>query len=180
MVTMNDTPDEILYEGVVVDIRFGEPLPRFGDLFLVCGMEHPKFPPSGAIDFSRFDGLQITQVDDYFGVRSLDLSDEGDDVAVWLYPIVDDQAVYHHPGPFDGIRLEYCVLRSPAHYADHFLKCVEELSQIGVRTEYRNAALNAGTHIDLDPVRRDIGRAVSYWADRGITVGSDEALSIDF
>ncbi len=175
---MNDNLDGILYEGVAVDIIFGEPRPVFGDLFLVCGMEHPNFPPSGAIDFSRFEELQITQVDDYFGVRSL--SDEGDDVAVWIFPVVDNQSVQHHPGPFDGIRIEYCVLRSPVHQAGHFLKCVEELSRTGVRTEYRNVALNAGKHVDLDPIREDILRVVSHWSDQGITVGSQEALSIDF
>ena len=83
---MTDTPEDILYEGVAVLISFDEPRPNFGDLFLLCGVEHPNFSPGGAIDFSVFEDLQITQVDDYFGVPSL--AEEGDDVAVWLYPVV--------------------------------------------------------------------------------------------
>ena len=175
---MTDISEKLLYDGVSVDIEFGDPRPTFGDLFLLCAMEHPGFLPSGAIDFSKYDELQITQIDDYFGVRSRE--DEGDDVAVWLFPIVSGQVVDHHEGPFDGIRLEYCTLRSPASEADHFLQCVEELSRTGAIVRYREVVLNDGDHVDLDPVRRDIRLAVAYWAGKGIRVGSEEALSIDF
>lgn len=175
---MTDIPEDILYEGVAVLISFDEPHPAFGDLFLLTGLEHPNFPPSGAIDFSVFADLQIAQVDDYFGVPSL--AEEGSDVAVWLFPIVGGESVHHHPGPFDAIRLEYCVLRSPARHAVHFLRCISELSRIGSRTEYCNRELHLGQPPDLDQVRRDIEGAVSYWDDKGITVGSDKALSIDF
>ena len=175
---MTSTPEDILYEGVSVLIAFDEPRPTFGDLFLLCGEAHPNFPPSGAIDFSEFVDLQITQVDDYFGVPSL--AEEGGDVAVWLFPIVGNESVHHHQGPFDAIRLEYCVLRSPARYAQHFLLCIAELSRIGSRIEYCNRELELGQPPDLDQVNRDIEEAVSYWADRGITVGSEKALRVDF
>src|SRR5260370_26031911 len=121
---MADLPDDMLYQGVSIDIAFGPSRPVFGDLFLICGDIHPKFPPSGAFGFDSLADLQFEQVDDYFGVRSL--NDEGDDVPIWLYPLADGEAVYHHPDPFDGVRLDYNILRNPVRRADHYLKCVTD------------------------------------------------------
>ena len=83
---MADLPEELLYEGVIVDIAFGVPGPMFGDLFLICGYDNPNFPPSGRYAFDTLEDLQFSQVDDYFGVESM--ADDGDDVVVWLYPLV--------------------------------------------------------------------------------------------
>src|SRR5687768_1500602 len=107
--------EEMLYAGVSVDILFGTHRPTFGDLFLICGQDHPRFPPSGRFAFDQLADLQFEQVDDYFGVPSL--TDDGDDVVVWLYPLVAGEVVDHHPGPFDGIRLDYNVLRNPSRHA---------------------------------------------------------------
>lgn len=88
--------------------------------------------------------------------------------------------MHHHPGPFDAIRLEYCVLRSPVRHAAHFLKCIAELARIGSRTEYCNRGSHLGQPPDLGEVKKDIEGAVAHWADKGISVGSDDALRIDF
>lgn len=83
-----------------VDLLFTEVKPCFGDVFLLCGFENPGFPPTGDYGFAELADLGIEQVDDYFA-----LCVDGDP-AVWIYPLVRGQVVKHHPGPFDGLRLE--------------------------------------------------------------------------
>src|SRR5689334_20949555 len=73
--------------------------------------------------FQTLADLQFEQVDDFFGIRSL--NDEGADVPIWCYPLVEGEPVYHHPGPFDGVRLDYNILRNPARRAEHYLHAQE-------------------------------------------------------
>lgn len=171
-------PEDLLYQGVGVDIAFADPRPAFGDLFRICGDIHPRFPPTGAFGFEWLADLQFEQVDDYFGVRAL--SGEGTDVPIWLYPLVGGEPVHHHPGPFDGARLEYNVLRNPVHRAEHFLRCVQEFAALGSRAVYRNRGTALGSPPDLSRLRSDIEAVVRHWAAQGITVGSDDALAMDF
>jgi hypothetical protein len=175
---MSNLPEDLLYEGISVDIVFGDPGPLFGDLFLISGNKHPKFAPSGAYAFDTLADLQFSQADDYFGVRSV--NDKGDDVPIWLYPLVDGEAVYHHPGPFDGIRLDYNILRNPARRADHYLKCVQRFAAFGANAFYRNREVELGKPPDLSQLRADIDAVVGHWASEGIVVGSGEALKVDF
>ena len=177
-VQVTPLPDDILFEGIFVDVIFSDPRPSFGDLFRICGDIHPRFPPTGEFGFERLADLQFDQIDDYFGIRSL--TNEGTDVPVWLFPLVDGEPVDHHPGPFDGIRLEYSILRNPAHRADHFLKCVQEFAAIGKSAEYRNRSISLGLPPDLTPLRTDIEAVVRHWAGQGITTGSHDALSLDY
>jgi hypothetical protein len=174
----DELPEDLLYQGVSVDVTFADPRPSFGDLFRILGDLHPRFPPTGAFGFERLAHLQFEQVDDYFGVRAL--TDEGDDVPVWLYPLVRGKPVYHHPGPFDGVRLEYSILRNPARRADHFLRCVQEFAALGSGGEYRNRSTSLGTPPDLTQLRSDIEAVVRHWAAQGFAVGSDDALALDF
>jgi hypothetical protein len=83
-----------------VDLMFTTVKPCFGDVFLLCGFEAPESPPSGDYGFSELADLGIEQVDDYFA-----LCVDGDP-AVWIFPLVRGQVVQHHPGPYDGLRLE--------------------------------------------------------------------------
>lgn len=128
--------------------------------------------------FERLVDLQFDQVDDYFGVRSL--SDEGADVAIWLYPLVDNSPVDHHAGPFDGVRLEYNILRNPERRANHFLRCVEAFAKLGTQMVYRSRGIVLEQSLDLEPLRIDIAAVVQHWASRGIVVGSDAALAVDY
>jgi hypothetical protein len=170
-------PEEMLYEGVSVDVAFGDPRPGFGDLYLICGCSHLRFPPSGSFGFDGLEDLHFDQVDDFFGVRSL--TDDGDDVVIWLYPLVAGEPVHHHPGPFDGLRLDYNVLRNPAERADQFLRCVERFAALGKAVTYRSRGVELGRPPDLSVVRADIGAVVQHWAAVGIAVGSDEALEVE-
>ena len=175
---MGEIPEELLYQGVSVDITFGATQPAFGDLFLICGDHHPLFPPSGAFAFDSLAELQFEQVDDYFGVRSL--GEEGDDVPIWLYPLVNGDPVCHHPGPFEGLRLDYNILRNAAALADHYLKCLHSFAAFGTDVIYRTRNVGLGTPADLSLVRADIKSVVAYWASQDIVVGSSESLLIDF
>jgi hypothetical protein len=175
---MADLPEDLLYEGASIDISFAPSRPMFGDLFLICGDKHPKFPPSGKFAFDSLAELQFEQVDDYFGIRSV--NDEGTDVPIWLFPLVDGEPVDHHPGPFDGIRLDYNILRNPVRRADHYLKCVAAFSSFGASVLYRNRDVELGVPPELSGVRADIDAVVKHWAEQGIEVGSNEALELDF
>ncbi|TWT87015.1 hypothetical protein [Stieleria varia] len=175
---MADLPENLLYQGASIDISFAPSRPTFGDLFLICGDRHPKFSPSGKFAFEPLADLQFEQVDDFFGIRSL--NDEGDDVPIWLYPLVDGEPVYRHPGPFDAVRLDYNILRSPARRAEHYLKCVAALAGFGAGVLYRSRAVELGLPPDLSGIRADIDAVVQHWAAQGIEVGSSEALEFDF
>lgn len=161
-----------------MDVAFADPRPTFGDLFRICGVSHPSFPPTGEFGFERLADLQFTQVDDYFGVRAL--GDEGDDVPIWLYPLARGKPVHHHPGPFDGVRLEYNILRNPIRRAEHYLLCVAGFAGVGAKVTYRNRKAVLGTPPDLTHLRADLEAVVQHWAAQGIAVGSDAALEIDF
>lgn len=83
-----------------VDLMFESVKPGFGDVFLLCGREHPDFPPTRKFRFDELADLQIEQVDDYFAICA-----DGDPV-VWVFPLVGGRVVEHHRGPFDGLRIE--------------------------------------------------------------------------
>lgn len=97
-----------------VDLTFTTVKPCFGDIFLLCGFEHPDFPPSGDYGFRELAELGIEQVDDYFA-----LCVDGDP-AVWIYPLVRGQAAPHHTGPYDGLRLQ----ADDSQYKKLWSKCV--------------------------------------------------------
>jgi hypothetical protein len=174
----DELPECLLYQGAIVEIEFADPRPSFGDLFRIVGDTHPRFPPTGEFGFERLADLQFEQVDDYFGVRALE--DEGDDVPIWLYPLVGGEPVHHHPGPFDGLRLQYNILRNPIRRAEHFLKCVQEFAPLGSEVVYCDRDAVLGSQLDFTQLRADIEAVVRHWAAQGITVGSDDALAVDY
>ena len=176
---MHLPPEKMLYEGVAVDVLFGEPRPSFGDLVLICGGgPHPGHPPSGSPGFDRLSDLQFSPVGDFFGVRSL--ADDGTDVAVWLYPLVDGGAVHRHEGPYDGVRLSYNVLRNPVRFARHYLQCVRSFSGLGRQVRYASRDAELGAPPDLSVVQADIDAIVAFWATHGVEAGSEDALIIDY
>lgn len=170
--------EEMLIAGVSIEVYFERNRPTFGDLFRLCGESHPRFPPSGNFHFESLEDLHFSQVDDYFGVRSL--GEEGDDVAIWLYPILHGKPVHHCPGPFEAVRIEFCVLRNPVRHAAHFLQCIERISAFGSSVNYRSRDISLAQPPHLGRVKEDIDAIVAHWANQGILVGSDAALEIDF
>jgi hypothetical protein len=83
-----------------VDLMFTTDKPSYGDMFLMCGKPNPQFPPTGPFEFAELADLEIDQVDDFFAVCV-----DGEPV-IWIYPLFQGNVVAHHPGPFDGIRIE--------------------------------------------------------------------------
>lgn len=103
-----------------IDLLFRDPKPMFGDLFTICGDEHPDFPPTGNFSFATLAALGIEQTDDYFAVH-VDV-----DPVIWIFPLIKGQVVEHHPGPFDGLRLS---LDRPSH-KKHWEPCVARFCEI--------------------------------------------------
>lgn len=173
---MNDSIVSMHHDGVSIDIHFHTRRPNFGDMLAICGRAHAGFPAAGGVAFEVLADLQFSQVDDFFGVRSR--SRDGDDVVLWLYPLVAAQPVHHHPGPFDGLRLAFNVLRNPARQAEHFMQCVERMSSLGESVSYRDLHEVHDKAACLALLREDIRAITAYWRDKGIVVGSDAALQI--
>ena len=169
--------EDTLHSVVSIDVIFAGDHPGFGDLFEITGATHPRFAPAGRFRFGSLADLHFSQVDDYFGVRSL--ADEGDDVAVWLYPLLGGKPVHHHPGPFEGVRLEFNVLRNPERFATHYLHCIERFAALGYACYYVNRNTSLGQPPFLSEVRADIDATVRHWRNAGIIVGSDAALDIE-
>jgi hypothetical protein len=165
---MNELTEQEYYEGVGVDLVFKVRGPMFGDLFTICGYENPNFPPQKEFFFDKFENLKFSQIDDYFGVETL--SDEGDDVAIWLYPLINGEVVDHHPGPFDGLRISYDVLRNPIQRSKHFFLVLETLCK----------ELPVKMSISIDRAKEKVSIINEYWLKQGITPGSDKALEIDY
>ncbi len=161
---MADLSDEQLYEGVTVDIVFDSPGPEFGDLFMICGHENPNSSPAGRYAFGEHADLGFSQVDDYFGIKSE--ADDGNDLIVWLFPVVAGECVYHHPSPFDAIRLEFNVLGNLPENAERFLQSVTALATLST-----NAPPNS------DALKSEIA---AHWQSTGISPGSTEALLLDW
>jgi hypothetical protein len=93
-------PKKVRASKYEVDLLFREPKPTFGDLFLICGREHPDFPPQGDFPFAELAAFGIEQTDDYFAVCNRG------DPAIWIFPLVKGRVVEHHRGPYDGLRLK--------------------------------------------------------------------------
>lgn len=106
-----------------VELFCREVKPTFGDLFTLTGDEHPEFPPSGAFDFSKVEALKIQQVDDAFAM----CKGRSQDPLVWVYPMLKNKIVYHHPGPFDGVFLEHFQQRPTAKSSADLLKVTRAL-----------------------------------------------------
>ncbi len=160
--------EEEFYEDVEIDFMFRSKGPEFGDLFTICGYENPNFPPKGEFDFESFSEYNISQVDDYFGIEAEE--DEGDDVPVWIFPLIGGEVADHHPGPFDGLRISYCVLRNPAERASLYLSLAASIEK----------QFPVFLSQSIESAKQKIDAITSYWASKGIEVGSDKSLEIDF
>lgn len=104
---------------VAVDLLFAGAKPQFGDLFRMTGDTHPQFAPTGEYGFDNLANLNIEQVDDSFAICV-----EGDPI-LWISPLVNGNVVEHHPGPFDGLRVELAELK----YKKRWERCVARLRE---------------------------------------------------
>ena len=157
---------------IIIDFNFNTEKPSFGDLFKIAGFENPDFP-SNNNRFLNLKYLGIEQVDDYFGIRNN--SGKGADVILWLFPLVKDEEVFHHHGPYDGLRLRYDILRNSIDK----VQTVENVftafaNQLETTISFDNEPID-----NFSSVKSGIDLKIKYWHDKGIEPGSDEALMQD-
>lgn len=157
---------------ILIDFRFRKEKPRFGELFLITGEEHPKFPPRSRT-FEELAPIGFEQLEDFFGI--LNDEDKGDDVVIWMFPMVKDEEVFQHSGPFDALRLSYSALRNiPAHIA-LLAECFNQLK----------ALLDADIYFEgqvitsFAPVEKKVDEVIAFWRENGIEPGSEESLLQD-
>jgi len=173
---MSDLSDSVLHEGIAVDLMFRTTRPEFGDLFTICGFDNPNFPPKSAM-FAGVGALGFEQVDDYFGIKSE--SEDGDDVVMWLFPLLDGEEAYHEPGPFEGVRLTFNVLRHPASRAARFVDVAKRMV-LHLPVEVRIARRPVEPSTLAAQLDENIRKIQDYWRQRGIECGSAAALAIEW
>ena len=171
-----ESPDleTLAFEGIQVDFLFDSNKPTFGDLFLLVGFENPNFPPDSR-EFEQLQDLGFEQVDDFFGIRNA--TGEGDDVSIWLFPIVNGEEVHHHNGPFDGIRLTYTIIRNKPETADRFKDVYLALSDhLDVTPVF-----NGRPQTNYEDIEKTIIKTIQYcWQELKVEPGSDAALQLDW
>jgi hypothetical protein len=93
-----------------------------------------------------------------------------------LFPIIDDEVVDHHPGPFSGVRLSYNVLRNSKRNIERFAACVDALlGKLPVVASFR------GTEVDGSSLITNAAmEIVKFWETQGVITGSASALEIDY
>lgn len=151
---------------VVVDFIFKEEQPMFGDLFTIVGHGHQSFRTSARFIFHHLEDLYFSQVKEVFGVKSM--RKMGDEVMIWMYPLIDGKVVREHEGPFSGMRVSFDLLRNPEKISDHFLRIHRAFE----------TQLVMEPSLSIEEVEIEILRIKRFWENKNIELGSKEALAI--
>jgi len=158
-------------ESISIDFVFQKNRPSFGDLFKIVGFENPNFISESDL-FLNFTDLNIEQVDDYFGIRNTE--SVGDDVALWVFPLVSNEEVFHHEGPFDGVRLYYNILTNPIINISVLESTFKSFQKhLAVSVIYKLQKIDS-----FFLIKEDIDSGIKYWKGKGITPGSEDALML--
>ena len=164
----------LAHEGIRIDFEFNSDKPTFGDLFLIVGSENPNRPHNSR-EFEKLTDLEFEQVDDYFGIKNS--ADVGDDVKIWLFPIINGEEVYHNEGPFDAIRLTYVVLRNEHKTAELFEKVFHSInSNLDVTPQFEGKRIE-----NFGEINQLITKTAQYCREElKVEPGSDKALQLDW
>ena len=164
----------LAHDGIRIDFEFNSEKPIFGDLFLIVGFENPNFPPDSR-EFEKLAELEFEQVDDYFGIKNS--TDVGDDVKIWLFPIINGEEVYHNQGPFDAIRITYGVLRNEQKTAELFEKIFHSInSNLDVTPLFEGKRIE-----NFGEINKIITKTIQYCKEElKVEPGSREALLLDW
>ncbi|PCI45936.1 MAG: hypothetical protein COB51_08315 [Moraxellaceae bacterium] len=163
---MSEKDQPTLASEIVVDFTFKEEQPMFGDLFTIVGHGHQSFRTSARFIFHHLEDLYFSQVKEVFGVKSM--RKVGDEVMIWMYPLIDGEVVREHEGPFSGMRVSFNLLRNPENISDHFLR-IHRAFETQLVTE---------PSMSIDAVEAEILKIKTFWNDQSIELGSKEALAI--
>lgn len=158
---------------ILIDFRFtAKEKPRFGELFLITGEENPKFPARNKA-FAELAPLGFEQLDDFFGI--LNSEESGDDVLVWLFPMINGEEVFHNGGPFDAIRLSYSALRNAPVNISLLQDCFNAIKALpDVEIDFEGTTVS-----DFAPIQQKADEIVAYWRENSIEPGSEQSLLID-
>lgn len=170
----DDLPDELVNGSVNVVFEFSKGSPAFGDLFLLTGEVHSRFPPHSGAPFQELSSLGFRQVDDYFAIADAD-----GEPTIWLYPMLDGHPVHHHPGPFSGINIEFNLLAHPVSEIEVFLSVIDAMSRRLDAQAFWGDRREPLTKEALVPtVKNRLDEAMRHWERQGITPGSEAAITI--
>ena len=166
--------ERLAHDGVFIDFKFNSNKPTFGDLFLIVGFENPNFPPNSR-EFESLQHLGVGQVDDYFGIKNE--NDVGDDVNIWLYPMINGESVFHNEGQFDRIRVEYVVVRNDTTTAETFKNVYQSITEnLDVTPVFLGRPID-----NYDEVEKMINQTIQYCREElDVEPGSGEALRLDW
>ena len=166
--------ETLAFKGINIDFKFNSDKPTFGDLFLIVGFENPTFLPNST-EFEKLNQLGFTQVDDYFGIRNE--SDYGDDVKLWLFPVINGKEVYHDDGPFDSIRLNFSVLRNGIETSE----LLEKIYNSFKKNLDVNILFNGKEIKDYAVIEKKLNEIVDYCRNElKVEPGSEKALQLDY
>ena len=169
--------EELDVDFVLAHVRGGKKV-SFGDLVLFAGAEPGReYPPSG--HFSQavvaLAKLGFESVDDYLGTPND--TEEGDDVILWMYPLIDGEIDDDHPGPYTGLRLGYSPARHPLDRVEDFFHAISVCAKaFGTPPIYRLRETDLTVPANLERLKKDIAAIAAYWRAKGIEPGSAEAL----
>ncbi|OEJ98613.1 hypothetical protein A8C32_05280 [Flavivirga aquatica] len=174
METQNLDLETLAFEGIRIDFQFNSDKPTFGDLFLIVGFENPDRLPNSR-EFEKLAELEFEQVDDYFGIKNK--TEIGDDVKIWLFPIINGEEVYHNKGPFDAIRITYGVLRNDQKTAELYEKIFHSInSNLDVTPMFEGKRIE-----NFGEINKIITKTIEYCkAELKVEPGSDKALQLDW
>jgi hypothetical protein len=159
---------------IITDMTFLKEKPVFGDLLAMTGIEDSKFPIKNE-DFLKLADLGIEQSDDFFAVVNED-DEYGDDNILWIIPLIKKTEVWHNPGPYDGLRFTYDILRNSRKNTEIFLNCLKRfINLFPVSVSYRGSKQE-----NLEKIKTDMEAVIKELMENNIEPGSDEAMELDY
>lgn len=114
-------------------------------------------------------------MDDFFGIENTE--EEGNDVLIWLFPLIKGEEIHHQEGPFDAIKIHYDLIRNTPEVQFLFEKV------FNVLRENLDADIVFNDQIiqDFSPVQTYIQEAIRYCKEvLNVEPGSDQALELDY
>ena len=157
---------------IITDIGFIKEKPVFGDLLAMTGIEDSRFPIKNE-NFLKLDSLGIEQADDFFAVPN-ENNDFGDDVILWIIPLIKKTEVWHDPGPYDGLRFTYDILRNAEENVKVYLNCLETFIKLfSVSIYYRGQKQE-----NLEKIKYDIEDTIQELKKNGLKPGSGESMEL--
>ena len=117
--------------------------------------------------------LGFEQLDDFFGI--LNSEDTGDDVLIWLFPMLNGEEVFLNSGPFDAIRLSYSALRNAPATISLLEECFNAFKGLpDTAVFFDDNPVN-----DFSAIKAKAEEVVNHWRANGIEPGSEQSLQVD-